>query len=392
MTVCGVCGGSQHLTIETRDSVPIAQNLVFESRDEAVRCPAGSIEIIRCTNCGFVWNDKFDPGLLVYGTAYDNDQNFSARFRDHTAQIADLIVTAAAPGEPVRLVEVGCGQGAFLHVLARQFGSRLQSAIGFDPAWKGDAAILPAGADVRPEYFQAGSLDGAPAPNLVVSRHVIEHVPDTKAFLSAIRASVADGTLVVIETPDVDWILRNGVFFDFYYEHCSLFTPNSLSRALENAGFQVSEVRNVFDDQYMVAVARASSAVPTAATGHSFDDLGYREKRDRYLNALAELIDSKRERGAFALWGGASKGVTICLTLPEAAERIDCVVDINERKQGRFLPNSGMPVVGPAEAWERGVRSVLVVNPAYMTEIRTFCSQEGLAFDLVSIEEVEQLA
>lgn len=390
MTSCPVCDDGTILQIERRDSVPIAQNLLFQSREDAIRCPSGTLNLVRCESCGFVWNADFDSKLLAYGIKYENDQNFSARFRDHTSEIADIIAAMAPTREPVRLVEVGCGQGTFLHILAKKLGDRLESATGFDPAWRGDAASLPSRCHVRPEYFQAASLtseDGR--PNLVVSRHVIEHVPDTSAFLSAMRASVPEGTPVVIETPDVDWILRNGVFFDFYYEHCSLFTRHSLALALERAGFVVHEVRRVFDGQYMVAIASAGVSSVDRDASAAFGDLGYREKRDLYLGSLAELIGDKSRLGRVALWGGASKGVTICLTLPGASNQIDCVIDINERKQGCFLPTSGIPVVSPDEAWARGVRSAVVVNPAYVEEIRSLCSERNLGFDLVSIEEIE---
>lgn len=389
MNSCPICDGGNILTIERRDAVPIAQNLVFPCRHEAIQCPAGPLEILRCASCGFVWNAAFDSALLVYDNTYDNDQNFSPRFRDHTEEVAEVIAANAPCHESVRLIEVGCGQGAFLQVLARKFGDRLQSAQGFDPAWKGDSEALPLHCHVRAEYFNAVLVGLEDRPNLIVSRHVIEHVPDTNYFLRAIRASVRDGALLIIETPDVDWTLRNGVFFDFYYEHCSLFTPLSLSIALEAAGFAVDHIQSVFEEQYMLAVARAATLSVARQPAQELGDLGYCDKRDRYLTDLGLLIDCKRQLGLVALWGGASKGVTICLTLQNAGDRIDCVIDINERKQGCFLPTSGISIVGPADAWARGVRTAIVVNPAYLPEIRALCVSQGLDFNLVSIEEVK---
>lgn len=392
MIRCLVCEGEDILRIEERTGVPIAQNLLFPDRDAALHCAAGRLDIRRCAACGFAWNAAFDPCLLVYDAAYDNDQNFSGRFRGHTDHVAQRIADRMGGRGPLHLVEVGCGQGQFISILAEKFGGRLASALGFDPAWQGVSAALPPGCEVRGEPFAAGSLRPEDAaPDLVVSRHVIEHVPDPIGFLSAIRSELPDGVPVFVETPDIDWVLRNGVFFDLYYEHCSLFTAEALRRALARTGFEVERVERAFDDQYLLAIATAGAARSEPPPAPRLDDLGYAGKRDRYLQGLARFIDEARTEGGVALWGGASKGVTISLTLPEAARRLDCVIDINQRKQGCYLPSTGIPIVAPSEAARRGVRTVIVVNPAYVAEVAESCARQSLPFDIRSIDDIEGL-
>ena len=386
---CAVCGASHSLAVDTRDRVPVAQNLIFPTREAAVNCAEGALDMRRCTACGFVWNDRFDPAALVYDTAYDNDQSFSPRFRRHLEEVAETVADRLAGVTDVDLLEVGCGQGRFLTVLARKLGGRWRSGLGYDPAWNGDLSALPRGAAVRGQCFGAGSLrPGDPAPDAAIIRHVIEHVPDPIMFLQSIRDALAKGTPLFVETPNVDWILKQGAFFDFYHEHCSLFTPHSLRLALERTGFALEEVNSLFDGQYMLAVAVAGAAVRRPNSQGRFDDLGYVSRRDRFLSELGAVIDQRRGHGRVALWGSASKGVTLCLMLSRAEGLIDCVIDINERKQGGFVPATGTPIVSAAEAHRRGVRSVVVVNPAYMDEVDALCREAGLDFELISIDAV----
>src|SRR5262249_62391260 len=56
---------------------------------------------------------------------------------------------------------------------------------------------------------------------------------------------------VFFETPCVDWILDNLVVWDFFYEHCSLFTRQALGRALARAGFAVGRIAHAFGGQYL---------------------------------------------------------------------------------------------------------------------------------------------
>ena len=67
------------------------------------------------------------------------------------------------------------------------------------------------------------------------------------------------------------------------------------------------------------------------------------------------------------------------------------LVNINQRKQGCYLPSTGIPIVAPAEAARRGVRTVIVVNPAYVGEVESLCASDGLPFRVQSIDDIEGL-
>ena len=93
------------------------------------------------------------------------------------------------------------------------------------------------------------------AISVVVTRHVIEHVPDPVEFLSVIRNALPDawhGSLF-IETPCARWIINNRAMHDFFYEHVNYSTAKTLSLACHRAGFRATEVNHVFCGQYLWA-------------------------------------------------------------------------------------------------------------------------------------------
>ena len=79
-----------------------------------------------------------------------------------------------------------------------------------------------------------------------------------REFVELLRRPAArrDG-VVVFEVPDVLRVLREGAFWDVYYEHCSYFAARLARRPLPRAaGFEVLANRLDFDDQYLVLEAR----------------------------------------------------------------------------------------------------------------------------------------
>ena len=62
---------------------------------------------------------------------------------------------------------------------------------------------------------------------------------------------------------------------------------------------------------------------------------------------------------------------------------IDCVVDLNPNKQGKFLPGTGHIIVGVEALATRGVRSAILMNPNYREEDETLLAECGITINLI---------
>ncbi|PKB14628.1 3-demethylubiquinone-9 3-methyltransferase [Novosphingobium kunmingense] len=108
---------------------------------------------------------------------------------------------ALRPLEGRRALDVGCGAGLLCEPL-----SRLGAAVtGVDAAAENIAAARAhaEGAGLPIDY-RHGELDSLPPGqfDLVTSMEVIEHVADKAAFVSALKARLAPGGLMVLSTPN----------------------------------------------------------------------------------------------------------------------------------------------------------------------------------------------
>jgi hypothetical protein len=344
MTNGGSAGGSSGRVLYRQRDFPVLQNRTYASAEEARDCPRGDIELVEDAVTGLVYNAAFRPERMVYGRDYQNEQGVSAAFRAHLERVADLVERRLGRE---RIVEVGCGKGLFVQVL----GARGVDVTGFDPAYEGEDPRIVARAFRPEEPLRARGL---------VLRHVLEHIPDPVAFLGQLREANGGGGLLYIEVPCFDWILAHRAWFDVFYEHVNYFRLSDFTRMFEDV--RVSE--RLFGGQYLgVVVDLATLRTPTLDPA---DRVVFPEDFER---AVAVPTDPGSH---VAVWGGASKGVIFSLLLQRAGRTVDAVIDINPAKQGRYLPATGLRVLGAEEALARlPTGSVIhIMNSMYASEIR----------------------
>ena len=381
---CPVCGSSLINAFLERRQVPVLQNVLMKDRESTVAIARGDLKIAFCRSCGFVFNQSFEPALLRYGELYDNKQECSPHFKSYLDSLANYLIWEKNV-QNCHVIEVGCGDGSFLRRLveSEETGNR---GYGFDPSYVGPLTDLNERLKFERGYYGAEYADIQ--ADAVICRHVIEHVPEPLQLLRAIRQALVDSSQpkVFLETPCVEWILRNQVIWDFFYEHCSWFTAESLTTAVEASGFEVKSLSHVFRGQYLLleAVVSRERKIPAKNPGcipRLAEDFALAEdKLGRDWRIKIQKLESK---GKVAIWGAGAKGVTFANLVDPDCKLIDCVVDLNPNKQGKYLPGTGHRIVSPPELAERGVTVAVLMNPNYREEIQAWLLEAQLAVQLI---------
>lgn len=365
---CPLCEGLDLKRVIYRPNVIVHQNLLCHSYDTARKVTTGDLDIVICKDCGFLFNKSFDLSLLSYGKDYDNNQTCSDYFNFYLDDLVKYLIDEKQIRQS-NIIEVGCGQGQFIHKLITYPGSE-NTGYGFDPSYIGPLSMLDGKLNFRRCYYDDGCMDIS--ADIVICRHVIEHVPEPLQLLKSIRAALnnSPNARVFFETPCAKWILENFVFWDFFYEHCSLFSTNSLAYCFNKAGFKVENVRHIFGGQYLWI-----EAVPS----ENFDDIPlmddllplaeyYSLEEENLIADWKIKLSKMKMEGRIALWGAGAKGVTLANLIDPDNELIDCIVDLNPNKQEKFIPGTGHAIVSPECLKERGVKNIILMNGNYYEE------------------------
>jgi SAM-dependent methyltransferase len=369
-TRCPVCESAETFEFLHRGSVPVHQNLLLADPEVARSQARGTLAMHVCEHCGFAFNAAFVPELLTYNHEYDNTQTWSGAFNDYVDDVVDELVELQGVRN-CRIVEVGCGKGGVLKKLIAR-GGETTIGLGFDPTYLGPETDLDGRLQFHRQCYDASTAQFQ--TDIVVCRHVIEHVPSPLALLRAIRQALASSrhARVFFETPCLEWILRNQVPWDFFYEHCSLFTTDSLTTTFEHAGFDVVSVKHVFAGQYLWLEGRVTDKQREvqyeAGDIAGLARLFAQQEQITVAKWRAGLRDY-RASGAIAVWGAGAKGVTFCNLADPERELISCVIDVNPAKQGQYVAGTGHRIIGPEQVSIMDIATVLVLNPNYLGEI-----------------------
>jgi len=350
--------------------------VLLASREQAEQYTTGDIRLGFCPSCGFITNVAFDPTLHDYATDYEATQSYSPTFNAFARRLAHrLIDEYRLNGKDI--IEIGCGQGEFLILLAEEGQNR---GIGFDPAYRNEPLTSEARdrltfiADFYSEQYTEYNSD------FIVCKMTLEHIEQTADFVETVRRSVGNrpDTIVFFQIPNAEYVMRDVAFWDVYYEHCSYFSVASL--------FEVLSVRTEYSDQYLTIEARPGDHATQSITPDADDLARIRTYTEHFAGHVNESIMNWRQRlqdlhdanQRVVIWGSGSKGVAFLTTLGVTNE-IQYCVDINPKKHGMFMAGTGHEIVAPEflQAFQPDV--VIVMNPVYVEEIRA--SLENMAVD-----------
>jgi len=363
---CRLCQNDNLSTIYKVPDIPIFQNKVYATVSEAQNIMTGNVKLVVCLKCGFIFNSAFDKKVMSYDAQYQNEQAHSPYFQRYLGELIELF--AEKRFQELKIIEIGCGKGYFLEML-RVKGF---DVIGFDPAYEGNSPHI-----VKDYYSDQYSQLNA---DLIVLRHTLEHIDDPLKFLHNIARDVNYNAKIFIEVPSFEWILEKRAFWDIFYEHCNYFTLESSSCL-----FQESEQGLLFNGQYMYLVADLKNlrkqAVPSNTISSDFN-------ASKMLELYHSYRDFIKNNPRVLVWGAGAKGATFVNLTDPNKEYISCLVDINPKKQGRYIAKTGHSIISPAQLSDlEGERDILVMNDNYYQEIQR--EIKGKHFNLYSLGAIQ---
>lgn len=160
-----------------------------------------------------------------------------------------------------RIIDVGCGDGFYLHILTKL--PIKTNLLGFDF----DKIVLAnAGKNLRPEKIKLVNGSATKIPfkdksfDKVIMTEVLEHIEDDKKALAEVKRILKPGGILLITVPNfhfpflwdpINWVLQNifgthisgtGFFAGIWARHLRLYKKDDIVKIIKASGLKIVEI------------------------------------------------------------------------------------------------------------------------------------------------------
>jgi len=255
-----------------------------------------------------------------------------------------------------------------------------ERAIGFDPTFI-EGSLSPGEREritVYRKFYDRS--ESALRPDLVTCRSALQYIPNPREFLRTVRDTLekSPSTVLCFEVPNGAEPFLDRVVWYVMYEAGCFFSAASLSRLFRECGFEVLDVLPALGGSHLEIEAKPAQAEPAP---HRDEDPAAIAEIGRHVDVFAtefearkriwsERFEAWRRAGKrVVLWAAGMRAISLLVNVPVAAAWVEYVVDVNPRRQGRYLPRTGQQVVGPEFLRTLEPDVVIATNPTYAREI-----------------------
>lgn len=331
-----------------------------------------------CHACGGVqkrmdarWREEIEQVYREYTIYHQSGGSEQPVFSAVTGQSqarSERIVARLVQSQPMRsagrLLDVGCGNGAFLRACSKSLPGWELLGTEINDKYKAEVESIP-GVSV----LHVGEAAGMPGEFDVISLvHVLEHVPSPVEFLTSLRTKLtAEGSLIV-EVPH----FMDNPFDLLIVDHSTHFSAEVLRGVAERSGYASRVLATDWVAKELTLVAEP--AEKGAAVGENIFDRVWTDlqKRLEWLASIARLTRELPKSGRLGIFGTSIAAMWL---FGELDGSVDYFVDEDPDRVGRTC--FGKPVLAPSQVPSRG-RVCMALPSTLAEQVKTRLQNQGL--------------
>ena len=310
------------------------------------------LNLFQCSSCGLV---QLSEKPVSYYKEVIRASSFSSEMkRFRSEQFVSWVDKYNLKGKSI--LEVGCGRGEYLSIFKQ---TEVSLAHGIEYSKESVSSCINSEISVTKGFFGDENFvlpkqkyDG------FICLNFMEHWPNPNKVLAHLKKNLSEDAIGIVEVPNFDMILKQGLYSEFISDHLFYFTKDTLTFMLNYNGFEVIECSVIWHDYILSAVVRKRKRIDLSLL------------KSRKLNVETELnsfID-KFEKKEVAIWGAGHQSLAV-MSLAKLENKIRYVVDSAPFKQGKYTPATHFPIVAPIELVNNPVKAVIIIAASYSNEV-----------------------
>ncbi len=381
INLCPVCGSSLHFNFFDGGCKPLATLGWPTTLNSALSMERHPLNYVQCSQCTHIWNKDFSYRNVPYTEKPNRMFNAGSHWKNYIYALQAKLA-ATLPNSPT-VIEIGCGEGHFIRGLAKQFNGR-GKFVGFDPNGSDESGRE---IDFVPDYFEAERDIKKFKPDLIIMRHVLEHIEAPKQFVEKIAywsSCVEKPVFFAAETPCVDKALTTGRIVDFFYEHPSQFTSKSFATLLKSSG-KINWVEKGYGEEVIAGVIRlglSDRVIKQVDLAKKF----FERAKIGESTVKEQLYKLSEDQRVIVIWGGTGKAATFMQHYDLTKEKFPVVVDSDKDKIGTFVAGVGQKIKSPSEIQNDDEKIIIIPSQWRAKDIQMEIKKMGLLYCKILIE------
>jgi hypothetical protein len=359
MLTCRVCSASTLVEFLDLGDQPHGDSFL-ESAELSLEEPFYPLRANFCTACTTVQIDYTVPKELMF-EHYLYVSGTTRTLSRHFEESANRLTQKYHLESNDLVVDIGSNDGTWLQF----FKNNDLKILGIDGA-KNIASIANAkGIETWPVFFNreiAQKVVSAKGKaKLVTAAGVFFHLEELHSVNAGITELLSEDGVFCIQAIYLGEMIRNNKFDQIYHEHLTYWTLTSISKLLELHGLEIFDVRDLEihgGSLEIHACHRGQRPIQDSVRELKYLEcqLGY-QKIETYLefglrvwkirDKLMEILQTyKTNKMSVYAMGAPIKGATLLNSFNIKSDLVQCAVEINELKIGKYVPGARIPIVG----------------------------------------------
>jgi SAM-dependent methyltransferase len=358
--LCRSCGAALVHTVVDLGAQPLSNSYVAPDRVGEER--TYPLHARFCERCFLVQVEDVVPPDEIF-TDYAYFSSVSDSWVAHARRFVDTAIRRFSLDASSFVVELASNDG---YLLSR-FVELGIPVLGVEPAANVAAIAIERGVPTDVRFFGADSAADIArrqsCADLIIGNNVLAHVPDLNDFVRGLALLLAPAGTISIEVPHLLSLVREVQFDTIYHEHFSYFSLLAARAAFERHGLRVVDVDllRTHGGSLRIFVTHTSAGKPVQpmvdqvvdqerAAGLDRADgfAGFAKRTLACRDGLLDFLNAARSEGRRVVaYGAAAKGNTLLSYAGVGPDLLEYVADRSPHKQGRLLPGSHIPIVGP---------------------------------------------
>jgi hypothetical protein len=372
------------------DSVIIGEqypSAVFAEQDENYTnfVELSSLNLAMCSNisCALVQLSNSYNLDMVFNN-YPYVSGTTATMKSILKDVLNEGLEVSKPNGSDVVLDIGGNDGTMLSFLDKDvaFKINMDAAKGVESVPVNGNYKKVVGLFNKDAYGQLG-LD---APKLIFCVAMFYHLENPLKFCNEVASIMNDESLWVIQMTYLKTMLDDNIYDNIVHEHNAYYSMHSLEYLLKLSNLHICGARIVdsYGGSMRVFVKKRADKISHNSLYKEYEKILKIEQQigidtEKSLELFNERVGLLKQssynliqhvldlEGKIVALGASTKGNMICQFLGINSDHVECVLDNNQKKIGKIMTGSNIPVVDEKN-WLNRLPNYLLVLPYYYVE------------------------